>query len=143
MKAAAAILVLVLMAGCRGDAQGRADDTVSPVSEPMVTNTAPVVAETEAGATLVVVLEDNTIGMPTEGIAPGPVVFTVRNGGQQLHSFAIAGPGVTAQLADNLANGEEGTMEVTFQAGSYRAWCPLHENVAGENLQFAVAAPAP
>lgn len=141
MKKAAAILILVLAAGCRGDAQGRADDTVSPVSEPMVTNTAPVVAETEAGATLVVILEDNTIGMPTEGIAPGPVVFTVRNAGQQLHSFAIEGPGVNARLEDNLANGEEATLGVTFQRGSYRAWCPAHENVPGEAVQFQVTAP--
>ncbi|HEY0591277.1 MAG TPA: hypothetical protein VGF40_05890 [Thermoanaerobaculia bacterium] len=140
MKKAAAILIFVLAAGCRGDAQGRADDTVSPVSEPMVTNTAPVVAETESGATLVVILEDNTIGMPTDGIVPGPAVFTIRNGGQQRHSFAVEGPGVTARLADSLAHGEEATMEVTFQAGSYRAWCPVHENVAGEAVQFQVTA---
>lgn len=141
MKAAASILILILAAACGGDAQGPADDTISPVSEPMVTRTA-VMAETEAGATLVVILEDNTIGMPTENIAPGPVVFTIRNAGQQLHSFALeGGTGVQARLDDNLANGEEGNLEVVFTPGSYRAWCPVHENVPGEAVEFTVAAP--
>lgn len=141
MKAAAVILVVVFAIGCEGDVQGRADDTVSPVSEPMVTRTAPLLAEIEAGATLVVVLEDNTIGMPTEDIAPGPVVFTVRNGGQQLHSFAVEGEQTNARIKDNLSNGQQATLEVEFTPGSYRAWCPVHENVPGEAVTFTVAAP--
>lgn len=140
MKAAALIVILVVAAACGGGEEpATATDTVAPVAEPMVTRTN-VMADTESGATVVVVLEDNTIGMPTENIAPGPVVFTVRNAGQQLHGFAVKGGEVDARIAETLANGQEATLEVVFTAGSYRAWCPLHEDVAGEAVDFQVAA---
>jgi hypothetical protein len=140
---AAAILIVMLAAGCdtaSEESTPGAVDTVSPVAEPLVTRTDPPIAETEAGATLVVILEDNTIGMPTEDIAPGPVVFTVRNAGQQLHAFALEGPGVAVRTQDNLANGQEATLEAVLAAGAYKAWCPLHETSTGEVVQFQVAA---
>jgi uncharacterized cupredoxin-like copper-binding protein len=141
---AAAILLLVLAAACGGGEERTVatSDTIAPVAEPMVTRTG-VMAETESGATIVVVLEDNVIGMPIDGIPPGPVVFTVRNGGQQLHSFAIEGEQIEARIAENLAPGEESTLEVVFTPGSYRAWCPVHENVEGgtELVEFEVANP--
>jgi plastocyanin len=144
MKAASVILILVLAVGCGGGEERTiaTSDTISPVAEPMATRTA-VMADTESGATIVVVLEDNVIGMPLDGIAPGPVVFTIRNGGQQLHSFAIEGGQIQARIAENLAPGEESTLEVVFTPGSYRAWCPVHENVEGgtEIVEFQVANP--
>ena len=140
MKAAALILIVLLAAACGGDEDSvTAADTVAPVAEPLAPRTS-VIADTEAGATVVVVLEDNTIGMPTESIGPGPAVFTVRNAGQELHGFAVKGDGVDARIAETLSNGQESTLEVVFTAGSYRAWCPLHEDQAGEAVDFQVAA---
>lgn len=126
------------------------DEVVNPVSEPLLTNTStapePVV---ESGASIAVALEDNVLGFENDQIPAGPIVFTISNAGNELHSLAIesSADAVTdLRLKDNLAPNESATMEAVLPPGSYRAWCPLHEDRDGESVQFetvtsAVAAP--
>ncbi|MGH9458447.1 MAG: hypothetical protein ACRD2J_12520 [Thermoanaerobaculia bacterium] len=135
------VVLALLAAGCGQEDLQDNPGIVPPVAEPIATDTLPTLVGTEAGVTIVVVLEDNVIGMPTDRIPVGPVVFTVRNAGTQLHSFAIVGGAIDKRLNENLSTNEEGTMEVIFEPGTYRAFCPLHEEAGDEVVQFEVTAP--
>lgn len=133
MIVAAAALTL---AAC----QREGDEVVNPVSEPLFTetNTAPQ-PMVESGAPIAVALEDNNLGFESDRIPAGPIVLSVSNAGNELHSLAIASLGeqiVNLRLEENLAPNESATMEAILPEGSYRAWCPLHEDREGESVQF-------
>ena len=139
---------LVLSAACGGQETPAAGEpetsTVPPVAEPLVTDTTPAQPDTSAGATILVLLEDNAIGMPTEDLAPGPLVFTVRNGGTQVHGFSIEGGETKVQLAETLSPGGEASLSTNLTAGTYRAFCQVHvtdpsgiaQGPGGESVEF-------
>lgn len=130
----------LVLSGCGGDQEQAADSTLPPVAEPLSAEIVPESPETESGATLAVVLEDNTIGLPAQ-IPAGPVVLTVRNAGQQLHTLSIEGETLQATLENNLATGETGNLALELAPGTYRAFCPLHADSGVESVEFAVEGP--
>lgn len=144
------LAALILMAACGGQETPAAGEpetsTVPPVAAPLATDTTPAQPDTSAGATILVLLEDNAIGMPTEDLAPGPLVFTVRNGGTEVHGFSIEGGEVKVQLAETLAPGGEASLSTTLAAGTYRAFCQVHVTdpagiagaPSGEAVEFRV-----
>lgn len=84
--------------------------------------------EVQSGATAAVVIDENTIGIEQD-LAPGPVVFTIRNSGLNDHSLAISGSGGEWQLERALAPGETGSLEVNLREGSYRVYDPQNESL--------------
>lgn len=146
MKTAMMLLMAaMILAACAqetGEDATVVADTVNPVTEPF--DTRPDVALTQAGATAIVVLGDGSIGMPTGGLGPGPVVFTVQNTGTLLHTLSIQGSGedaVSAVLDDTLDGGEESSLQIDLRPGTYVAWCSLHPDEPGERVEFTVEAP--
>jgi uncharacterized cupredoxin-like copper-binding protein len=117
-KRAKVVIVLMLAgaycsAGCASSA--------APAQEPMQATT------TSAGGRVLVVpveLDDYVIRMPAT-LPPGDVNFTVKNVGHHAHRLKVRGPGVDADMDDNLAPGDAGTLAVHLDAGSYRVTCPV------------------
>lgn len=148
MKTAiAATIAILMLVACAQEQPEGATETRNPVNEPLV-GSRPTIADAETGATVAVVLEDNTIGLPAEGIGAGPAVLTVENAGTQMHSLTVAQAGLeggeegfSALLGENLESGERATMEVSFTPGTWVAWCPLHEDQPGERVEFTVEQP--
>ena len=135
----AAAFILALAAGCNRHVD---EQTVPPVAEPLVDDTAAPVPETTSGLSVTVVVEDGSLGIPPEAIPVGAVLFTVNNAGQQLHGFQVEGSTINRMMEQNLSPGETGTLDVMIPgAGTYRAFCPLHPEVAGESKEFTAQAP--
>lgn len=100
------------------------------------------VAEAAAGTTVVVTLNDGHIAAAESSIPPGPAVITVMNAGKEVHGLHVEGPGVEATLESTLAGGEAGTINATFERGTYELYCPvLDHRDKGETLTVTIPAP--
>ena len=133
------VFILALAAGCNRHVD---EQTVPPVAEPMVDDTAAPVPETTSGLSVTVVVEDGSLGIPPEAIPVGPVLFTVNNAGQEIHGFQVEVSSINRMLEQNISPGETRTLDVMIPAaGTYRAFCPLHTDVAGESKEFTAQAP--
>lgn len=98
-----------------------------------------VVPDVSAGTTVMVLLEDRRIAVRETGIPPGPVVFTVTNGGDQLHNLHIEGPGVQKAAGDPIAENGTRTVSAVVQPGTYTLYCPiLDHRQNGEQTTFTV-----
>lgn len=114
------------------------------VIDPTVTatDTGRVEPDTSAGATVLVLLEDNTVGLPTTDIAPGPTIFTVTNSGSEVHDFRIEGGGISVEVEGTIEPGQSKTVNADLRPGSYEAYCPiLDHRTRGQRAQFTIAAP--
>lgn len=98
-----------------------------------------VVPDVSAGTTVVVLLEDRRIAVRETAIPPGPAVFTVTNGGDQLHNLYIEGPGVKKAAGDPIAENGTRTVSEVLQPGTYTLHCPiLDHREKGELTTFTV-----
>ena len=105
-------------------------------------------AETKAGTTVLVTLNDNLIAVENpDDIPPGPSVLTVKNIGTQVHNLYIEGPGMDKAASDSFAPGKVVDVNVDFQPGTYTFYCPiLDHRKKGEELKLVIKppkAPAP
>jgi hypothetical protein len=67
----------------------------------------------------------------------GLQTLRIANGGEQKHSLAIEGPGVSAQLGSELTRGDVKELTVTLQPGTYTVWCPVDEH-RGKGMQRTI-----
>jgi hypothetical protein len=77
-----------------------------------------LVPVTQSGQTVIVVVSEDAVGVPTE-IPPGPVIFSVTNGGETPLGFRIEGPGVELQLGVPLDPGASGDLQANLPEGVY------------------------
>ena len=95
--------------------------------------------EVEAGTTVVVALNDGHLATRESAIPVGPAVITVMNAGQEVHGLHVEGPGVQKALEGTLGENESGTVEATFQQGTYEFYCPvLDHRQKGETLTVTI-----
>ena len=109
---------------------------------------AALVPETKAGTTVLVTLNDNSLVVQDpDAIPPGPAVFTVTNGGKQVHNLFIEGPGVSKAAGDSMPVGMTANVNVDLAPGTYTLYCPvLDHRTKGEELKLIIkpaSAPAP
>lgn len=115
--------------------------TTTPAEHPGSPGGTAVVPDVSAGTTVVVLLEDGRIAVRETAIPPGPTVFTVTNGGSELHDLFIEGPG--AQRATDApipVNGSR-NVSVDLQPGTYTLYCPvLDHREKGETMTLTIPA---
>lgn len=132
MKQALILLTLLVPLACRQEIN--IEDTSG--------STAAAEGSDTASATVLVVLEDNSIAIRGEAIPPGPAVLTVENGGSMGHNLYIEGNGMNRAAGDVIDPGKTATIDVTFQQGTYTLYCPILDHRAkGEQTQVTIAAP--
>ena len=95
-------------------------------------------AETAESGAVAVSLTEYAIAMPTE-LPAGPTTFSITNDGTVAHNFEIEGQGIEEELADNLAPGATGTLELDLPPGDYEIYCPVgHHADEGMRLELTV-----
>lgn len=140
----AGMMVLAFLWGCREE-EPSADLTATV--EPAVIDPAetapppgPVDVETSAGTTILVVMEDTTIALPTIDIPPGPAVFSVINSGTQVHDLVVEGGKVAVELEGTLDPGQTKILNVDLKAGiTYEVYCPIQDHrTKGQSVQLKI-----
>jgi uncharacterized cupredoxin-like copper-binding protein len=85
-----------------------------------------LVPSVSAGATVVVLLEDNRIAVQEQNIPPGPAVFTVTNGSSaNPHNLFVEGNGISRAAGDPIPEKTSRSFEVQLQNGTYTLYCPM------------------
>lgn len=138
------VVLAAVLAGCQNKAENEgswlgATKTDDPAQHPGSAGGTAVVPSASAGTTVLVMLEDRHIAVRESAIPPGPAVFTITNGGSELHNLYIEGPGVKT-TADGPIE-EKGSRSVTadLQAGTYTLYCPILDHRAnGETATLTV-----
>jgi uncharacterized cupredoxin-like copper-binding protein len=130
--------LMILAAACGGeDKEGAWLDPAASQTATMPEAVTP--PDVEAGATVLVTVNDGHIAVPESTIPIGPVVMTVANAGTQLHGLHVEGPGVNAAMENPADANGSGTLSVTFQKGEYTFYCPiLDHREKGETLTVTV-----
>ena len=119
--------------------EGTASETGTHPASPGGTALVPDVS---AGTTVLVVLEDNSLGLPGQPIPPGPAVLNVENRGSQLHNLFVEGEGINRAAGDNIAAGGSANVDVVFKPGTYTFYCPvLNHRENGEQATITISAP--
>ena len=141
MRIAVALAAAALLAACPG---GRPEDvsqhapsqsstsTQNPQAVPgksaaMNPITPPQTALPSASPVTDVQLLEYQIRM-ADTLRAGPQHFRIADAGDQQHSFAIEGPGVSAQLPSQLSRGDTTELAVTLKPGTYTVWCPVDKH---------------
>lgn len=93
---------------------------------------APAAAPDAGPAVVEVSLSNFAIDMET-AIPAGPVRFSITNAGAAPHNFVIEGPGINKRLANNLAPGQSGFLNVDLEPGTYTVFCPVGEGAHRAN----------
>ncbi len=107
-------------------------------TEPSSEAAAGTPAAEAAGDTVAVSLTEYMIAMPAE-LPAGPTTFSITNDGTVEHNFEVEGQGIEEELAENLAPGASGTLEVDLQPGSYEIYCPVgHHADEGMRVELTV-----
>lgn len=125
------LMIAIALAGCQADREGDGSwlggtSKESPARHPGSPGGAAVVPEVTTGTTVVVLLEDGRIAVREAAIPPGPVVFTVTNGGDELHNLFIEGPGVKKAAGDPIAENGTRTVSAVLERGAtYTLYCPI------------------
>jgi len=87
-----------------------------------------------------VTLVDGQIQM-VNSLPAGSTTFMVTNNGTKEHSFEIEGNGIEEELDPHLQPGENGTLNVDLQPGTYEVYCPVGDHRAGGmTMQLTVTA---
>jgi hypothetical protein len=135
-RALTAILLTLLLAACRAetpvenepspatDATTTQSETASATHPASPGGTA-LVPDVTSGTTVLVVLEDNSLGLPGQPIPPGPAVLTIENRGALVHNLFIQGAGIDRAAGDSIEAGKSATLDVLFKPGTYTFYCPI------------------
>jgi hypothetical protein len=131
MRALFSLAAIVMLAGCPGNQPEDASQsapaktsttTVSPRSAATTTKLPPA-----APPVTDVQLTEYEIRI-ADILPAGLQHLRIANGGEERHSFAIEGPGVSAQLGSDLTRGDTAELSVTLQPGMYTVWCPVDKH---------------
>jgi plastocyanin len=160
MKRSLIAVLLFALAACRGETDAEKKTTWLGTPNPTDSSTttagdtgatasathpgspggAAIVPDVDAGTTVLVMLNDNSIAVREQAIPPGPAVLTVENRGTEPHNLFIEGPGVSRAADSPIAEKGSATVDVTFTAGTYVLYCPLADHRQnGEQVQVTVA----
>lgn len=138
-------IAITALAACRSENDkdgpwlGGSTSTLDEAKHPGSPGGTAVVPDVSAGTTVMVLLEDRRIAVRETAIPPGPAVFTVTNGGDQLHNLYIEGPGVQKAAGDPIAENGTRTVSAVLQPGTYTLHCPiLDHREKGELTTFTV-----
>ncbi len=83
-------------------------------------------------------LADYMIVMPSV-LEAGAYRFNVSNTGQVEHNLRIEGQGIEQELEDDLDPGEQGTIDIRLEPGTYRVYCPIDNHASmGMDLMLTV-----
>jgi hypothetical protein len=87
-----------------------------------------------------VTLIDGQIQM-VNSLPAGSMTFMVTNNGTKEHGFEVEGNGIEEELDPTLQPGENGTLQVDLQPGTYEVYCPVGNHRAeGMTMQLMVTA---
>lgn len=144
-------LSLLFFVACKNDendsAAATASDTealtdtaaVATATHPASPGGAALVPDVTTGTTVVVVLNENSIGVQGQSIPPGPAVLTIENAGKEVHNLFVEGSGISRAAGDTIPEGGSRTMDVSFQAGTYTLYCPvLNHRENGEQTTITI-----
>ena len=139
MRALFPLAAVLLLAACPGpspnDAQSApaqtSTTTISPRTLPATTRLPSVAMP----VTEVQLLEYEIRIADT--LPSGPQHLRIANGGEERHSFAIEGPGLSTQLASELTRGDFAELAVTLKPGTYTVWCPVDKH-RGKGMQRTI-----
>ncbi|HVE23845.1 MAG TPA: cupredoxin domain-containing protein [Sporichthya sp.] len=140
-RIAAAGAALVLLAACGDDKKDEATsqppaatstpDAGSSSTEPTTEASAQSSSGSSADATTVDIdLSEFMVHLDKTTLAAGTYTFKATNSGSIPHAFQIDGPGVEDKGTGTIQPGDEGTVTVTLQKGTYTFYCPVpgHED---------------
>ena len=83
-------------------------------------------------------LTEFEIRMPNE-LPAGSTTFEVTNIGAIEHNFEVEGQGIEREFEENLQPGENGTLQVDLEAGTYEVYCPVGNHAErGMRLELSV-----
>jgi len=94
----------------------------------------------QEGGTVEVTLEDGQINM-VDSLPAGPTTFMITNNGTEEHSFEVEGNGIEEELDPHLQPGENGTLEVDLQPGTYEVYCPMADH-RGQGMEIELTVTA-
>jgi uncharacterized cupredoxin-like copper-binding protein len=140
------VAALVLSGACRRgeepiDITATADTAVvDPVPVTTPPPPGPVEVATSAGTTVLVVMEDTSIGLPTTDVPAGSAIFSVTNAGTQVHDLIVEDGKVAVQLEGTLDPGQTKTLSIDLRAGTtYEVYCPiLDHRQKGQSAQLKI-----
>jgi hypothetical protein len=112
---------LVLLPACDQDTTTTGDD------DTIIDDDFDLGLGTTDADTVEVHLAEFSIDMP-QSLPAGRTVFRVMNHGSVEHGFEIEGPDVQDSLTSNVQPGEEATLSVDLEPGSYEVWCPVADH---------------
>ncbi|MEA2488250.1 MAG: hypothetical protein QOH21_42 [Acidobacteriota bacterium] len=147
---AIAFLSLLLSLSLVGCGEKKADDATAtappPESASATDATLPAspggtaeIPSVSSGTTVVVMLEDGRIALRGDAIPSGPAIFTVTNGGEQVHNLYIEGNGLNVAAGDSIPKGASRDVSVTLKAGTYTLYCPvLDHRERGEQTTITI-----
>lgn len=94
----------------------------------------------QGGNPVEVSLIDGQIQM-VNSLPAGSTTFMITNNGTKEHSFEVEGNGLEEELDPHLQPGENGTLTVDLQPGTYEVYCPVGNHRAeGMTMQLTVTA---
>lgn len=125
------VAALLFVSACGGETE----DPELGMPDTTMMNDLDMRAPTDAD-TVEVQLSEYSIDMPSS-IAAGNRVFRVVNNGDEEHSFEIEGVNVSESLMTPLAAGEEETLQVRLEPGSYEVYCPV-DNHAEQGMRMTL-----
>lgn len=126
----ALLMLPIVVLGCDVQEAEDADldpipgDTAAPLQD---TTVAPPVGfdDDQPADTVQATLTEWEIDLAADTLQPGEVVFQVRNEGEYEHAFEVEGAGEEWEI--EVGPGEEETLEVTLESGTYEVYCPLDD----------------
>jgi hypothetical protein len=97
-------------------------------------------AMAQGGNPVEVTLIDGQIQM-VNSLPAGSTTFMISNNGTNEHGFEVEGNGIEEELDPTLQPGENGTLQVDLQPGTYEVYCPVGNHRAeGMTMQLTVTA---
>ena len=139
-RAAAAAIGLALgglvLAGCGGGAAPTTAAPPSAASPSAAEPSAPAAAASSAvaaseGTVVEVGMNEFNLILSQQTFTAGTYTFKAPNQGQFPHTISITGPGVDNMTAGGPAqSGQEVSMTVDLQPGTYKIWCPVRDHEA-------------
>jgi hypothetical protein len=81
---------------------------------------------------ITVLLNEWSVELDRDTIAPGSVRLRVRNNGEHQHALAVQGGGVI-QRTENIPSGQWAVLDLDLQPGTYEVLCPLDAPVGQDH----------
>jgi plastocyanin len=108
------------VAGCGGTpAAGGGSSAPQPATS---AQSSPAAAGTQVDVTM----KEFSFAIAKQDLTAGTYTFMLNNAGTMPHAMAIKGPGIDPEKqSDTIGGGQQGTLTVTLQPGSYDVWCPV------------------